>query len=80
VTEGIGGPTTTALSNAVDTGVPPASALTPGNTFASLLGADPKCSFAANLEVRTRHTNGSSAVTNLWDYDTGAFALDQTAP
>lgn len=80
VTEGIGGPVTTALSNAVDTGVPPASALTPGNTFASLLGADPKCSFAANLEVRTRHTNGSSAVTNLWDYDTGAFALDQTAP
>lgn len=80
VTEGIGGPTTPLLSNTTDTGDPPATALTPAQSFAALLGSDPRCSFGATMLVTTKHTNGSGSLTNLWASAVGAFALDQTAP
>ena len=80
VTEGIGGPTTPILSDSVDTGAAPATALTPSTTLAALLGTDVKCSFASTMLVTTRHTNGSGGLSNLWASATGAFALEQTAP
>jgi hypothetical protein len=82
VREGIGGPVTplitasTTPSDTTDSGA--GDLLTQAVSFGSLLGADPKCSFAANLLVTTRHTNGSSSLTNLWAPDTAAFALEQT--
>ena len=85
LTEGIDGPPPVALLSAIstpssttDTGAPPATALTPARTIGSLLGADPKCSFAATMLVTTKHTNGSGALTNLWASATAAFALEQT--
>lgn len=84
LTEGIGGPTTSLLTGALsttDTGSPPATGETPVKTIGDLLGkTHPKCSFAATLQVTTRHTNGSGALTNLWGGAVAAFALEQTAP
>ena len=79
VTRGIG-PAIPVLSYAVpaDTGPAPASADTlPPSSLASLLGGEHFCSFSANEQVTTRHTNGSGALTNLWAYAVGAFALTQ---
>jgi hypothetical protein len=79
LTHGIGGSTTSLLAGSTtDTGVPPAMALTPVKTLGDLLGDDPKCSFAATMEVTTRHTNGSGPLVNLWAFAVAAFALEQT--
>jgi hypothetical protein len=67
----------------------PVTALDPSNanvssgtsqskTFAEMLGSERRCAFAAALEVRTRHTNGSGLLTGYWRYDSAAFALEQT--
>lgn len=83
VTEGIGGPTTALLtsvstpSTTTDTGAPPAMVLTPVKTIGQLLGTDPKCALAATMLVTTRHTNGSSGLSNLWASAVAAFALEQ---
>ncbi|MEA2311982.1 MAG: hypothetical protein QOE28_1950 [Solirubrobacteraceae bacterium] len=48
----------------------------PSETFHDLLSPETKCSFAASLAVRVRHTNGSGLLTNYDSYDWAAFALE----
>jgi len=52
-----------------------ANAKTPAQTFAQLLGTSTACSFAVNLDVICKHTNGSG---HIYEYDVhqeAAFAL-----
>ena len=49
-------------------------------TFADMLGVLPKCSFALNLWVYARHTNGSRRLNEYDMYDQAAFALENTTP
>jgi hypothetical protein len=57
-------------------GMPPAAAgTTPQVPFATMLGPEEKCSFALNLHVDVKTTNGSGVLTYLDANDQGAFAL-----
>ena len=57
-------------------GKPPAAAgTTPEVPFATMLGPEEKCSFALNLHVDVKTTNGSGVLTYLNRDDQGAFAL-----
>ncbi len=53
---------------------PPAES-TP-QTFASMLNSHTKCTFALNLRVRAKHTNGSRRIHEYDRYDQAAFALE----
>ena len=62
----------------LNNGVPAVS--TP-QTFASMLGPHSKCTFALNLSVYAKHTNGSSGRIHAYDrHDQAAFALDIHGP
>lgn len=57
-------------------GKPPAAAgTTPTRTFATMLGANTRCSFALNLHVDVKTTNGSGVLNHLDADDQAAFAL-----
>jgi hypothetical protein len=61
----------------LNTGPPAVS--TP-QTFASMLNTHPKCTFALNLWVYAKHTNGSRRIREYDRHDQAAFALDITKP
>jgi len=53
-----------------------ASSLTVGMTFGDLLSGEARCTFAADLRVQTKHTNGQGRRINTYDRsDLGSFAL-----
>lgn len=45
-------------------------------TFGSMLDSHAKCTFALNLRVKTKHTNGSGRLLSYEGYDQAAFALE----
>ncbi|MCP4546521.1 MAG: hypothetical protein GY835_08665 [bacterium] len=51
-------------------------ALSTPQTFASMLNAHTKCTFALNLRTRAKHTNGSRRIHEYDRYDQAAFALE----
>ncbi len=53
---------------------PPAESIP--QTFASMLGNHPKCTFALNLRTRAKHTNGSRRISEYDRHDQAAFALE----
>jgi len=71
------------LANAVSTAAPPTptSAFTvPNVTFGEMLGSETTCSFALNLDVYAKHTNGYGALSQF-DYSaTAALALSDAPP
>lgn len=45
-------------------------------TFGTLLGTEPKCSFAARIRCYARHTNGSGRIDEYDGHETVSFALE----
>jgi len=45
-----------------------------------MLRGEPRCSFAANLRIYTRHTAGWGRYTGFDGGDQAAFALETTGP
>ena len=69
----LGGPAAESVPN-----VPAPPPPTPPLTFGSMLGANTKCTFAVNLEVYAKHTNGIRQLSEYNRYDEAAFALEIT--
>jgi hypothetical protein len=62
---------------AANAGKPPAAAaLSTGMAFSTLLGNNPRCSFAVNLTMSLKTTNGSGFYYQGGLRDTVAFALE----
>jgi len=84
---GLGGPSGTLVSSNDNAGKPPdplavtnpATGVPPA-TFANMLGPNTKCSFALNLHVNVKTTNGSAILDYLDAWDQAAFALETTGP
>ena len=51
-------------------------AISTPQTFGSMLDEHPKCTFAMNLRVRAKHTNGSRRISEYDRADQAAFALE----
>jgi hypothetical protein len=86
-TRGLGGATGTLVSSPQNAGHPPAapaetptSTSPPSPTFADMLGPEMKCSFALNLHVNVKTTDGSGRLSYLDASRQGAFALERTGP
>jgi hypothetical protein len=82
---GLGGPSGSLLNSDENAGQPPASvAVTdpaagePPATFANMLGLQMKCSFALNLHVNVKTTDGEGILTYLNADDQAAFALERS--
>jgi len=54
--------------------------LSVARSLASMLRGEPRCSFAANLRIYTRHTAGWGRYTGFDGGDQAAFALETTGP
>ncbi|HEU5087147.1 MAG TPA: hypothetical protein VFT99_06870, partial [Roseiflexaceae bacterium] len=52
------------------------AATSTAQTFATMLGTHQKCTFALNLRVYAKHTNGAGSI-DLGAIDQAAFALEQ---
>ena len=76
---GLNGPDST-IEFAGDNAPPNPLAVLPAEstplTFASMLGGHAKCTFALNLKVRAKHTNGSRRIHEYDRRDQAAFALE----
>jgi hypothetical protein len=84
---GLGGPSGTLIDSPANAGQPPAPVAatpttsppaSPAPTFANMLGPHRKCSFALNLHVNVKTTNGSGLLEHLDATDQAAFALEKT--
>ena len=63
--------------SAANAGTPPAAAaLSTGTAFSALLGTHPRCSFAVNMTMSLKTTNGSGFLYQGGLRDTVAFALE----
>jgi hypothetical protein len=78
---GLGGPTgylTSPTYNPNNVGKPPAMpGVSATDTFANMLGSEPKCSFALNLYIWVKTFDGEGRVSGLDASDQAAFALSQ---
>jgi hypothetical protein len=72
---GLGGPTGY-LVNSDPNNIGPLPGVSPVASFASMLGSEQKCSFALNLYVNVKTTNGFGTLDNLDAWDYAAFALE----
>lgn len=74
--QGLTGPTTTDPANGGNV----SSGSSPAHSFGSMLGAETKCAFSANLYVYAKHTNGIGRISAYDASDVAAFALEITGP
>ena len=80
---GLGGSSGTLINSNDNAGEPPAPlAVSPTETFGTMLGLDPhgspnhRCSFSLNLDVYVKTNNGSGVLSYLDSSDQAAFALE----
>lgn len=55
-------------------------AVSASETFGTMLGSEPKCTFALELKTEAKHTNGSSRIQGYDREDTASFALEVVPP
>jgi hypothetical protein len=72
---GLGGPTGYLVASDPNN-VGPALGVSPAASFSTMLGSEPKCSFALNLYVNVKTTNGIGTLDSLDAWDNAAFALE----
>lgn len=74
---GLGGPTGYLVNGSPDNaGQPPAPEANGTDTFGNMLGPNNRCSFALNLNVNVKTSNGSGVLSYLNASDQAAFALE----